>query len=57
MMAAHNLMRYRHRTFCIVMAAIHCLYVPIGTVLGIFTIIILCKPEAQALFEQKTQRL
>lgn len=49
-MSARDLMRHRRRTFCIVIAAIHCINIPLGTVLGIFTIMILNKPEAKALF-------
>jgi hypothetical protein len=42
----------RHHTFCLVMAAIACLMAPMGTVLGVFTIIILMKDEAKQLFAQ-----
>jgi hypothetical protein len=41
----------RSRTFSIVMAAINCLSMPFGTILGIFTIILLTKPEAVAQYE------
>jgi hypothetical protein len=39
------------RTFCIVIAAILCLSVPFGTVLGVFTIVVLVRPSVQLLFE------
>ena len=45
----------RHRTFCFVVAAIACLSAPMGTVLGVFTIIILMKEEARQLFAQPAQ--
>lgn len=48
--AGKKLSRYESRTFCIVMAAILCAFAPFGTVLGIFSIIVLTKPEAQELF-------
>jgi len=43
----------RHRqqyTFVIVVAAVECLFVPLGTILGVFTIIVLNKPITRALF-------
>lgn len=41
----------RGRTFCLVMAVIACLNIPIGTILGIFTFIVLSRPSVTALFE------
>jgi len=43
--------RARHWTFCVVAAAISCAFFPFGTVLGVFTILALAKPEVKALFE------
>ena len=37
--------------FCLVIAAIECIFMPFGTVLGGFTIILLVKPEVKALFD------
>jgi hypothetical protein len=45
------LMQRRRYMFCMVMAAIACLFVPLGTVLGVFTIVMLAKPEVQAAFK------
>lgn len=42
----------KHHTFCIVMAAISCLSFPIGTALGVFTIIVLQRPGVRQLFNQ-----
>ena len=42
----------RRYIFCMVMAAIACLFVPLGTVLGVFTIVVLAKPEVKATFDQ-----
>jgi hypothetical protein len=36
--------------YCMVVAAISLIHMPIGTVLGVFTIIVLMRPEAKALF-------
>jgi hypothetical protein len=38
-------------TFCLVMAGVACLFMPFGTVLGIFTIIVLVRPQVKALFD------
>jgi hypothetical protein len=40
----------RHYTFCLVMAALNCIAVPIGTVLGVLTIVVLVRPGVQGLF-------
>jgi hypothetical protein len=42
--------RRRHMTFIFVIAAIECLFLPWGTVLGVLTIIVLSRPSAAALF-------
>lgn len=49
-LAGRSLQLRRRRTFCLVMAAVSCAFVPFGTVLGVFTIVALSKPEVQALF-------
>jgi hypothetical protein len=46
------LLRHRAYTFCLVMAAIACLFMPLGTILGVFTILVLIRPNVKALFEQ-----
>jgi hypothetical protein len=48
--AGFNLARYRRRTFCFVVACINCINVPLGTVLGVFTIIVLVRPSVKDLF-------
>ena len=40
----------RHRLFCLVIAGINCLFLPYGTLLGVFTFMVLMRPGAQALF-------
>ncbi len=46
----------RNRTFCFVMGCISCLSVPLGTALGIFTIIVLQRPSVRALFAHPSFR-
>jgi hypothetical protein len=42
--------RRRHYVYCLVVAGINCIFVPIGTVLGVFTIVVLMRPSVKALF-------
>jgi len=49
--AGSRLRRRRKRIFCIVVAALSCAFTPLGTVLGVFTLIELFKPEVKTLFE------
>jgi hypothetical protein len=48
--AGRALAQREHYTFCLVMAAIACAVFPFGTILGVFTIIVLQKPPVRALF-------
>src|SRR5690606_6350430 len=41
----------RNRTFCFVIACITCAGFPLGTALGVFTIIVLQRPSVRALFD------
>jgi hypothetical protein len=51
LLAGRCLARHDHHTFCMVIAAVNCLFVPLGTILGVFTIIVLARPSVKALFE------
>lgn len=48
--AGRKLGRYRARTYCLVIAAIECTLMPFGTILGVFTIIVLMKDSVKELF-------
>ena len=48
--AAQYLKQRERYVFCMVMAAVSCIFVPIGTVLGIFTIIVLIQDDVKADF-------
>ena len=41
----------RHRTYCLAVAGVSCCFFPFGTVLGVFTIVVLTRPSVRALFE------
>ena len=49
--AGRNLARYRRYTYCLVMAALACMFMPFGTVLGVFTILVLMRDPVRELFE------
>lgn len=49
-LAGRRLRAARSHGFCVVAAAIECLLVPLGTLLGVFTLVTLMKPEARELF-------
>jgi hypothetical protein len=40
----------KHRTFSLVVAAINCVHIPLGTVLGVFTIIVLIRDSVRELY-------
>ena len=48
--AGRNLSNHRSYTFCLVVAGISCLFMPLGTILGIFTIITLTRESVKAIF-------
>jgi hypothetical protein len=43
----------KRRKFYIVIAAICCAVFPLGTPLGVFTILVLSRPEVKAMFQQQ----
>ncbi|MBN2001766.1 MAG: hypothetical protein JXA21_00305 [Anaerolineae bacterium] len=45
-----SIAKRRRHTFCVVMSAIACMFVPFGTVLGVLSLILLLSPEVQAAF-------
>jgi hypothetical protein len=52
--AGRFLARRKHYTFCIVMAGIECMFMPFGTVLGAFTIVVLLREPVKQLFAQNS---
>lgn len=49
-LAGRYLSLRRHYYFCFVMAALACMFMPFGTVLGVFTIILLTRDSVKAQF-------
>jgi len=50
-LVGRSLARHERRTFCQVIAALNCFHMPLGTLLGVFTLVVLARPSVQALFE------
>ena len=50
LLAGGCLSRNKHYAFALVMACIECLFVPFGTILGVFTIVALSRESAKTLF-------
>lgn len=53
--AARFLSRRTKYTFCFVLGAISCMFVPFGTLLGVFTIIVLSRESVKQLFGRSIQ--
>lgn len=49
--AGHCLSRRRRYTLCMVVAALSCMMMPFGTVLGVFTLVVLTRPSVRSLFQ------
>jgi hypothetical protein len=56
LLAAGYLRSQRRRTFCFVTAGLNCFSLPLGTVLGVFTIIILNRPSVERLYATRENR-
>ena len=55
LMFARCLQTRRAYMFCVVMAAWTCLSVPIGTAIGVLTLVVLMRPSVRQLFEEMRQ--
>jgi len=50
LVVARSLGQYRRHIFCMVISGLNCMNMPIGTLLGVFTILVLSRPAVRALF-------
>jgi hypothetical protein len=50
LLAGTKLKARRSWTYCLVVGALECMFMPFGTVLGVFTIVVLLKEPVKALF-------
>src|SRR5262245_37032199 len=51
-LGGRNLQARRRYTLCMVVAAVACLFMPLGTILGVFTLIVLNRPSVKELFQE-----
>jgi hypothetical protein len=54
-LAGRALLDQKHYTFCLVMACLSCMFMPFGTVLGVFTLLVLLRPSVKELFAAGVQ--
>ena len=55
--AGRSLQTRRRYTYCLVMAGVECIFMPFGTVLGVFTIIVLMRDSVKDMFGRPTAPL
>ena len=48
--AGYNLGAKKRYIFCFVVACLCCIQIPLGTILGVFTIVVLARPSVKDLF-------
>ena len=53
-LAGRSLATKKRYMFCLVMAGIECAFTPFGTILGVFTIVVLVRPSVKELFMPQT---
>jgi hypothetical protein len=51
-LAGRFLAQRRRYLYCLVMACVACMFMPFGTLLGVFTVIVLMRPSVKELFGQ-----
>ena len=53
-LAGRFIARQKNYTFIFVMAIINCMFAPVGTIVGVFTFIVLLRDSVKALFDGKS---
>jgi hypothetical protein len=54
LIAGRSLAHCKRYSFALVMACIECVFIPFGTILGVFTIVVLSRESVRALFSTAT---
>jgi hypothetical protein len=52
LLAGRFIARRTRYTYCFVVACVECIFMPVGTVLGVFSILVLNRPTVKALFSK-----
>jgi hypothetical protein len=55
-LSGRGISRHRSRMLTLVMAGINCISIPFGTLLGVFTFIILSRPSVKMMYDQASTR-
>jgi len=53
--AGRFLKEHRNYTFCFVMSCINCAFMPLGTILGVFSIIVLVRDSVKDIFKNQSE--
>ena len=53
LVAGRFMARRKHYQLCFVVACVECLFIPFGTILGVFTILVLNRPSVKELFNSR----
>jgi hypothetical protein len=51
LVAGRYLAQHTHYMYCLVVAGIECLFMPFGTILAVFTLVVLIQPSVKSLFQ------
>jgi hypothetical protein len=57
LVAGRSLANRKRYTFCLVVAGVECIFVPLGTTLGVFTLIVLLRDSVKRLFETRDESM
>jgi len=55
LLTARSLRDRKNHTICLVTSIMNCMHFPLGTLLGGFTIVLLCRPAVRAAFEPRSE--
>jgi len=50
LLAGRFIAQRKHHLFCLIISAVNCLWIPVGTTLGVLTILVLVRPSVKAMF-------
>jgi len=56
LLTGRSLRTRKRYTLCLLTSAMNCMHVPLGTLLGAFTLIVLCRPSVRAAFKPPSER-
>ena len=54
--AGRSIKRRKRHAFCLVVAGLSCFFMPFGTILGVFSLIVLNRPSIKLLFAAESPK-